>query len=98
MNRRALLVLGLATAGITTAAQAQPAPPYPPVPQLREEVVPPSPGGRVIWEPGHWQWASNAYAWVPGRYAPIGRVHAHWIHGHWAQRGGAWRWVPAHWE
>jgi len=71
--------------------------PYPPIPAPRVEVVPPAPGPRLAWEPGHWRWNGSAYLWVPGHYVE-GRVGVHWIDGHWANRAGAWVWVPGHWS
>ena len=95
----ALLALALA-AGLSGAAMAQPGPPpYPNIPPLRHEVVPPPPpGARMVWESGHWRWNGNGYVWIAGRYAPVGRVHGRWVHGHWAWRGGAWAWEGSHWE
>ena len=84
-------------AGLAWPAQAQPMPPYQPVPQLREEVVPPPPGPRMMWEPGHWHWNGGGYVWTPGHYIRAWR-HAHFVPGHWAERRGAWVWIPSHWS
>ena len=73
--------------------------PYPGIPALREErIPPPPPGARMVWEPGHWQWDGRAYAWVGGHYVRPGRAHAQWVHGHWANQGGRWVWVGGHWR
>ncbi len=83
-------------------ASAQPPSPmpYPGVPPPRVEVVPPPPGGRYVWEPGHWHWNGVAYAWMPGRYVVRHPHYAQYVPGHWrwAPHRGAWVWQPAHWQ
>lgn len=89
----------LLTIGLSGLAAAQPGPPYPGVPALREErIPPPPPGARMVWEPGHWRWTGASYAWIGGHYARPGRYSNRWVHGHWANRGGRWVWVEPHWE
>jgi hypothetical protein len=99
MNRRLLLggVLGLAVAG---PAMAQPPMPYGPVPPPRYEAVPPPPGDRYVWEPGHWHWNGAHYVWFPGHYVIRQTRYHHWAEGRWvwSPREGRWVWVPAHWE
>jgi hypothetical protein len=93
--RPGLFALAL-TAGLAGAATAQP--PYPPVPEPRIEQVPPPPGERFVWEPGHWHWDGAAYVWIGGHYV---LRHRHWgayEPGRWVLRDGDWVWVPAHWR
>jgi hypothetical protein len=85
-------------AGLPAAVAPPPAVPYPPVPPLQAEQVPPPPGPRHVWEPGHWQWQDGRYIWVSGHYFIPPAAYAHYAHGHWVQSGGAWIWIPAHWE
>ncbi len=97
VNRRPLLLAGLAaTLGIADAAYAQPRP-YAEIPPPREEFVPPPPGPNMYWQPGHWHWNGRAYVWNRGFYIHHPR-HRRWIHGEWAMRHGAWVWIPAHWD
>jgi hypothetical protein len=44
----------LFSAGVVMAQPYAPSP-YAPVPPLQVEIVPPLPGPRLLWEPGHWQ-------------------------------------------
>lgn len=86
----------LMTVGFTGLAAAQP---YPGIPPMREErIPPPPPGARMVWEPGHWHWNGSGYSWIGGHYIRPGRSNAEWVHGHWANQGGRWVWVPAHWR
>ena len=39
-----------------------------PPPLEQAEVIPPSPGEKVVWKPGHWKWKDGGWAWEPGRY------------------------------
>jgi hypothetical protein len=82
------------------SAQAQPPPNYAPIPPPRSEMVPPPPGGRMIWQPGHWQWDGHRYVWIRGHYVERRRHSGHYAEGHWrwSQREGRYVWMPAHWE
>lgn len=100
--RRALiaLVVGLISTG---AVQAQPPPPpfpYQPVPPPRREPIPPPPGGRFVWEPGHWHWNGRQYIWITGRYVETRPRQPRWVEGQWiwGPRAQRWFWRPAHWE
>jgi hypothetical protein len=75
---------------------APPPPSYAPIPPPRQEFVPPPPGGRVVWQPGHWFWNGHRYIWVEGRYVARHRRPMHWVAGEWVWRG-RWVWIPAHW-
>lgn len=91
------VMLALPAAGALTAQPAA-AQPYPPLPPPRYEPVPPPPGGRYVWENGHWQWNGVQYVWVPGRYVVRRPGWGRYAPGHWAVRHGRWVWVPAHWR
>ena len=96
---RPLLAALLMTVGMSAIAAAQPGPPYPGIPPMREERMPPPPHGpRMVWEPGHWHWNGGSYVWIGGHYARPGRYSSRWVQGHWANRGGRWVWEGAHWE
>ncbi len=94
-TRLSLAALAVA-AGLAGPVLAQPAP-YTPIPPLREEVVPPPPGARYMWAPGHWRWDGVQYVWVGGEYVLRHRGWHHWVQGAWVLRRGAWVWVPGHW-
>ncbi|WP_419758209.1 hypothetical protein [Acidisoma sp.] len=100
-RRLALLGMGgvAAAAGLTVAgvhtAQAQG---YPPLPPPRYEAVPPPPGPRFVWRPGHWHWNGYRYAWFPGHYVPAGPRYGGFIPGHWAYHYGRRVWIPPHWR
>ena len=93
--RTALTALAL-VAGLAGPVSAQPA--YAPLPPPRAEVVPPPPGTRYVWAPGHWQWNGVRYVWVGGRYLVRPVRYTAWVPPHWALRGGAWVWLPGHWR
>jgi hypothetical protein len=95
---RTMLVALVLTTPLATAAFAQPPLPYPPVPALRAEPVPPPPGASYIWRPGYWHWNGSGYVWVGGRYVIRQPAWHEWIPAGWAWRGGAWAWVPGHWR
>ena len=92
------ILLGLAVAGAGPVL-AQPPPSYPPVPPPRYEQVPPPPGGRYVWEPGHWHWNGVQYVWVGGHYVVRRPHYGRYVPGHWqwAPREGRYVWRPAHW-
>ena len=73
---------------------------YAPIPPLRAEMVPPPPGGRMIWEPGHWHWDGYRYVWRGGHYVERRPHYGHYAEGHWRwnPRQGRYVWMPAHWE
>lgn len=91
-----VLAFGLVFAGAETASAQRP---YPPIPPPRYERIPPPPGGRFMWEPGHWHWTGAQYAWIPGRYVPRHPHRGHYVPGHWqfSPRAGQYVWRPAHW-
>jgi len=67
-------------------------------PPAQTETVPPPPSTLMVWEPGYWSWAGQAWAWVPGHYAQRPRPTADWVPGQWVQQAGSgWIWVPGHW-
>lgn len=100
---RRILAFGLAGAlVVSTVATAvgQPRPPYPPVPPPRYEAVPPPPGARYAWVPGHWQWNGYRYVWIGGRYDIRQPGWGHYAPGRWvwSAREGRWVWSPANWR
>lgn len=90
---RAMHLLDTALAG----PAAMPRPAYPPVPELRTEILPQPSMAGAVWEPGHWAWNGAGYDWEAGRYLPR-PPQGRFVQGHWAVRGNAWMWAPAHWE
>jgi hypothetical protein len=67
-------------------------------PPARVEVIPPRPGERFIWDPGHWRWGGNGYVWEPGHYIEGRGPGFVWVPGHWAARNGGWFWIEGHWR
>ena len=86
--------------GIGSAGAQPPPPNYAPIPAPRVEIVPPAPGPRVVWEPGHWHWNGATYVWRGGHYVERRPHYGHYVTGHWrwGPRVGHYVWVPAHWE
>ena len=70
--------------------------PGPPPPE-QAEVIPPSPGEKVVWKPGHWKWKDGGWAWEPGRYEEKPVPEAVWVPGHWAYHYWGSSWVPGYW-
>ena len=91
------LMLGMLLAG-APAAQAQP--PFPPVPQLKYEPVPPAPGPEqdYLWQPGHWDWTGAKYAWVQGTWIERHLGYHEYRQGVWVRHSGDWEWSSAHWQ
>jgi hypothetical protein len=91
-----VFAIGIGSAG----AQPPPPPSYAPIPPPRAEVVPPLPGPRVVWEPGHWHWNGYRYIWIGGRYVDRRPGYGHYVEGRWiwSRQQGRWIWRPAHWE
>jgi len=85
------------------AACAPPPPPgrvyvVPAPPRERVEVVTVAPGPGYVWVGGHWGWAGQSSAWVPGRSVVPDRGKSYWAAGHWAQDRHGWYWVEGHWR
>src|SRR5690348_12587339 len=38
-------------------------------PPARDELVSPSPGPQMVWEPGNWSFNGTSWDWIPGHYA-----------------------------
>jgi hypothetical protein len=98
MRRLAAISMVVLAIGMGSAL-AQPPPPNAP-PADRYEAVPPPPGERYVWEPGHWHWNGGQYVWVRGHYVIRQAGWGHYVPGHWGWRPGLGRyvWVPAHWQ
>ena len=92
---RALQILD---AALSIPPNLPPGLPYVAVPPPQPEAVPPPPGARYIWLPGHWMWKGAAYVWERGHYEPAPAASRHFVPGHWEARGAAWVWVPPHWS
>lgn len=77
-----------ATSAIIVVRQAPPAP--------RVERMPEARRGQ-IWIPGHWDWRSNRYVWVKGKYMRDRKGYVYnapsWEErdGRWHRAGGNWR-------
>jgi hypothetical protein len=91
----ATLTAALGSAAFAPSAFAQG---YPPLPPPRVEVLPPPPGARYIWQPGHWVWNGRAYAWIGGRYIIRRAAYREYVPGHWADRYGRPVWVQPYWR
>ncbi|MCC7142806.1 MAG: YXWGXW repeat-containing protein [Candidatus Eisenbacteria bacterium] len=80
-------------AGCTRTVYVQTDPPT----EAQTETIPPSPGPKAVWIPGHWDWQRGHWAWRPGHWDlnPGGRD---WVPGHWDRTRRGWRWVPGHWR
>ncbi len=74
-------------------------PSHPPIPPIRAEQVPAPPQSSVvmIWQPGHFDWDGNAYAWVPGKWVSRAGHGTLWQDGYWQQTAQGPVWLPAHW-
>ena len=94
------LSLLLGVLAVSACAVPAPAPlPFPPVPPPQTEVIPNPPvsEARLIWGPGHWEWAGNDYRWQPGAWIQRPPGATMWQPGTWSNASGAWAWVPGHW-
>jgi len=68
-------------------------------PELRTEVIPPAASDLVVWDPGHWQWTGDNWAWQPGHYVTRPQTTAMWEPGHWVPNAaGGYMWVDGHWN
>ena len=84
------------TTTTTTYNSVVTAPTAPPAPRV--EVIPPSPGPQMVWEPGHWSFIGATWTWVAGHYEAAPQPTAQWIPGHWTQQpGGSWLWISGRW-
>lgn len=93
---RHILVLGLALA---VGACSSTYPTYPVVPPPLPERVPTPPRSPValIWQPGHYDWTGQTYAWIPGRWVERAGHGELWQDGFWRRSGSTYVWEPAHW-
>jgi len=95
----ALSLLGAICLSVASCVLPPNGPPPPP-PPLQPEVMgkPPVTNTPLIWQPGHWNWTGNGYAWAPGEFVSAGGHGTMWQPGFWAQApDGTWAWLPAHW-
>jgi hypothetical protein len=95
-----IAVAGAAVAGCTSASRTEGA--CPSAPALVEETMPKPPVSeqQLIWQPGHWDWNGNTYAWTSGDWLPKPPSGSGmWLEGHWTREGKSAPcvWVPAGW-
>lgn len=95
MRRLACLAAVLLLTGLAGCQQET----HPPVPPLRAETMgkPPVTVTPLIWRPGHWDWTSGGYEWIPGTFVPREGHGDMWMPGFWARTGQGWQWQAAHW-
>lgn len=67
-------------------------------PPLRYEARPPMPGAGYAWVDGYWNWGSNRYVWVPGRWDRPPYQGAYWSHPHYDRYDNGWRMEQGHWD
>ncbi len=92
-------LLGALTLAGCTAPTGVAYNPNPPPPPVRAEIIPLPPVSEQvsIWQPGHWDWAGNGYAWREGRWVQRAGHGTTWQDGYWSNASAQWTWVPAHW-
>ena len=78
-----------APAGVIVVREAPPPP--------RVEIIPPRPGPRFVWYPGHWRY-NGRYYWVPGRWERPPHANVIWIAPHWELRGGGYVFIEGVWR
>ena len=68
-------------------------------PPPRREVVVESPYPDGVWIAGYhrWDYGTNAYIWVPGRWDRPPHPGARWIAPRYPRRGGRYGFVDGHW-
>jgi hypothetical protein len=74
--------------------------PFPPVPPLISEGLPPKPpvtAEPLMWQPGHWDWNGSGYVWARGQYVPAAGHGNLWVPGWWSRSQAGWSWQPPHW-
>ncbi len=98
LTKAPLFVAWALLASLLAGCATAPAP-HPAVPPLRSEEVPAPPRTRtvMIWQPGHWDWTGEAYAWAPGEWVERAAHGTLWQDGYWSVAAGNSVWVPAHW-
>ena len=92
-------VLLLPLAACISETREVASPPYPPPPAIPAETIPKPPVSEapLIWQPGHWDWTGNGYAWREGSWVRREGHGTQWQDGYWSNAGGSWTWMPAHW-
>jgi WXXGXW repeat (2 copies) len=93
-----LLAVSLALAGCVSTTRVV-TNPYTNPPPVRVEAIPKPPVSEqpLIWQPGHWDWTGDGYAWREGRWVPREGHGTEWQDGYWTNANGTWTWLPAHW-
>jgi hypothetical protein len=85
---------------LAIAACSGPEPDEPPaVPAVQAERIPVPPPSNItqIWQPGHWEWDGQSFAWQEGEWVPREGHGPLWQDGYWRRAGASFTWVPAHW-
>jgi hypothetical protein len=67
-------------------------------PPLQREVRTQRPSRQHVWIPGAWDWQSNDWAWVGGRWDQPASRRAYWVKARYVRQGRAWVYEPAHWS
>ncbi|MCP1117319.1 YXWGXW repeat-containing protein [Robbsia andropogonis] len=68
--RRPFVIAATAVLMTSSLAACIVAPPRPPEPAPRVEVVPVAPAPAYHWVRGHYRWARGEWVWVPGHWQP----------------------------
>jgi WXXGXW repeat (2 copies) len=67
-------------------------------PPPRYGVVGVAPGPGFVWTPGYWDWRSNNWFWVQGRWLRPPRRRAVWVAPEWRHEGRGWRFHRGRWR
>lgn len=67
-------------------------------PPLQHEYRPARPSRQHVWLPGAWDWQSNDWAWVGGRWDRPSYRNVYWVKARYVREGRAYRYEPAHWS
>ena len=87
----------LAACGTTRTETASFSPPPVPAPLVETMPKPPVSAEQLQWQPGHWNWTGNGYAWQAGEYVPAAGHVPLFQPGYWGQTPSGWVWQPPHW-
>lgn len=100
--RSLLLALGVALAAGCYAHSGYPPPGTPaitvaPPPQPVVEVPPPEPRLGMVWTAGYWDWRTDHYGWVPGKWVVPPRSGVVYLPPRWQEGRRGWYLVPPRW-
>ena len=55
--------------------------------------MPPVSAFPQVLQPGHWEWDTSGYVWLPAHWqAKLSKHPPHWLDGFWEANGGACVW------